>query len=251
MKTILLTALLSIIQVSLFAQIHNADPSNVTGSTTADYNSLIGSQFDISKINSFGSVSDVSSLKFGERNTEGDSYLFENWDNNGAIYVGDKVYRLSNINYHIKRDQFITRIQADSMFIYDKYGVDSISVNNRKFKKFYDPTSKLEKVVFAEVVYDANGIQILKNYYVKEVEGSPNPMINRPTNVIKKRSRYYTTDNSTLVPYYLNRRNVLKQINDSELEDLAKDFAKENNLSFKSDEEVPLILDHVFNSDTE
>jgi len=115
------------------------------------------------------------------------------------------------------------------------------------FKKYYDP-STMERVVFAEVVYDANGVTIVKNHYVKEVEGSPNPMINRPTSVLKKRSKYYTADNKTLIPMSLSKRNVLKLIEDTELQEKAKEFAKENRLSFNSDEEVKIILDQTFNN---
>lgn len=232
--------------IVILAQIPNADPSNLVGATTSDFNSLFGSQYDISKINSFGSVTNVENLKYGDMQTKGEKFLFEDWDNNAMLFVGEKVYRLSNINYDIKVGHFITQMENDSLFIFNKYSVDSISVNNKMFKKFYDPASK-DKIVFAEVIYDANGVRILKNHYIKEVEGSPNPMINRPTNQIKKRSKYYTAIDDTLEPFNLNKRNVLKQIEDPSLTEQAVMFAKENRLSFSSEEDVEQILISIYN----
>ncbi|MCB0373563.1 MAG: hypothetical protein KDD31_11175 [Muricauda sp.] len=230
-----------------FAQVENADPSNLVGATTSDYASFTGSQYDQSVLNgSFGSLTNVQNLKYGDMLTRGDNLLYDNWENYGSLYVGDKVYRLSNVNFDVKLGQFMTQIQSDSLFIYNKYNIDSISVNQRMFKKFYDPAGN-EKIVFAEVVYDANGVRILKNHYVKEVEGSPNPMINRPTNKLVKRSKYYTANDDTLVPMSLSKRNVLKQITDPKLAESAKNFAKENRLSFNSDEDVITILKYTFN----
>ena len=143
--------------------------------------------------------------------------------------------------------QFMTKTDKDSLFIYDKNSIDSIAVNGKKYKKYYDPSSTTDRVVFAEIIFDSDGINILKGYYLSEVESSPNPMINRPKDVIKQRTRYFTTSGNTLVPFNLNKKNVLRQLKNSKQQDLAKNFAKENHLSFNSDSDVTMILKHTLN----
>lgn len=242
----MLPILATFLPLLILAQIPNADPSNLVGASTSDFNSLVGNANDISKINSFGSVTNLENLKYGSMVTQGEKFLFEDWENDGTIFVGEKVYRLSNVNYDIKVGQFMTQLESDSLFVFNKYSVDSISVNKKMFKKFYDPSGK-DRIVFSEVIYDDNGVSILKNHYLKEVEGSPNPMINRPTNQIKKRSKYYTAVKNSLEPFSLNKKNVLKQIGDPQLAEQAKTFAKQNRLSFSSEEDVVQILTSVYN----
>lgn len=222
----LLTLLIS--PLILLAQY--GDVGGMSGTRMGDYLSYYG-----------GSTGSASKLKSPEH------YLYSGWENSGSVYVGKTVYRINNINYDIKMGQFMTKTDKDSLFIYDKNSIDSIAINGKKFKKYYDPTSSSDRIVFGEVIFDSNNIHIIKGYYLSEVESSPNPMINRPNDVIKQRTRYYTANGNTLESFNLNKRNVLQLLDNPELEDEAKDFAKQNHLSFNSDQDVMTILKHTLN----
>ncbi|MCB0373564.1 MAG: hypothetical protein KDD31_11180 [Muricauda sp.] len=176
-----------------------------------------------------------------------ESYLFSSWENYGSVYVGKKVFRINNINYDIKMGQFMTKTDKDSLFIYNKHSIDSIEVNGRRFKKYYDPSSENERVAFAELLFSSNDMTIAKGYYISETASSPNPMINRPTTSIKLKTSYYLVRDNALIPFGLNKRNILKELKSSELQQKAKDFAKDNHLSFNTDSDVVQILKYTLN----
>lgn len=174
-------------------------------------------------------------------------YLFSSWENYGSVYVGKQVFRINNINYDINMGQFLTKTDKDSLFIYNKHSIDSIEVNGRKFKKYYDSHSTDGKVVFAEVLFDSKDLNLVKGHYLSAIEASTNPMVNRPNNTIKQRTKYFITKNNTLIPFSLNKRNVLKQLKEKELQEKAKDFANANHLSFNSDKDVVAIFKNITN----
>ena len=173
------------------------------------------------------------------KKTEGSSLLFEGWDNNGTIVLGDKNYHIKNLNYDIKKDQFLTRINQDSIFVFDFNNIDKIILNDRTFKQIYD--TKLNATKIYEVIFEDENLSLLKNYSVNIIAGSPDPMLNRPNDKIKQNSSYFLYKNKLMEPFKWNKKSILGLV-DEVNKDEFETYFKKNNLSYKDESDVSKVL---------
>ena len=207
---------------------------------TQSYNALTGNSGEWSKI--MGVFFDFDDINLGKKGIEGSVFLYDNWKNNGQIFLGERKFTVSNINYHISRGSFMTKIENDSIFIFDFDLVDKIKVNNTSFKRLYNP--KEGKHVVYEFIYEGQNFSLLKNYKLSVVEGSPNPMVNRPKSKIKQHSSYYLLKNKVISDFQLKKSAVLGLVEGDKVAAL-KERADKYNLSFKKEEDVVKLLQAI------
>ena len=167
---------------------------------------------------------------------KGSLFLFEGWDNNGIIQIADKRFVLNNINFNIEKDAFMSKMEGDSIIIFDSSYLDDIKINNKPFKYVYNVSEGKGKTY--EVIHQLkNGTTILKGYYLKVILASPNPMLNRPLDEIKKRSQYYVLKEGNLSDLKLQKKAILRLIDESDIEKVKK-FVNKSNLSFKDEKDL-------------
>ncbi len=212
--------------------------NNVNG--TDSYDGYLGNPQEWSKI--MGILGEFDDIEFNRRGTDGTVYLFDNWENKGVVDVGEKRYVVTNLNYHIKRDEFMMKMEGDSTFIFDLLRVDKFSVNNREFTNIYDPVESKNKIY--EVLYQDQKRSLLKGYFVKYKEASPNPMVNRGRNEIKQGHSYFMYENGKLLPFRLKKSKTLDLVSIDQSKQLEL-YIKTNDLSYRKEMDMVKILDQI------
>ena len=177
--------------------------------------------------------------KFVSPKTEGSPLLFDDWNNQGVIVMGDKKYHFNNLNYNISRDEFMSKINNDSVFVFDLSNIDKIIVGNKQFKQLYDSGERKNKIY--EVIYENDNFSLLKDYFIITTEGSPNPMLNRPNDKIVKKSTYFIMRNNSIEPFGWSKRSIVNLI-DKEKKEEFKKYVKKNNLSYRDESDVRTML---------
>ena len=169
----------------------------------------------------------------------GDIYVFKNWTNSCRISIGDKVYKLNNINLNIKTNYFEAKVGKDSIFTLNTSNADYIYINNRKFKSFNVP-SKGRSENF-ELIYDGTNIKLLKGYELGVKYNEPDPlMVRKNVDTYYTTTTYYTKIGGDLILVKLKKKSLLSLFDDKA--NMVSKFAKNNKLSFKKERDVNKIL---------
>jgi|GEM_PF-788203 len=209
---------------------------------TNSYGDGLGNSGEWSKM--MGMLAQFDDIDLEKRNIKGSIYLFDTWENNGEVILGKKKYLFNNINYHIEKDAFMTKIDKDSTFILNKNSFTKVLINGRSFKYFEEPNNYSTKL--HEMVYDGKNISLLKAYSISFIERSKNPMVNRPDSEIKQKSNYYLLKKNKLIPFKLKKSNIKYLVEKNKIADL-KLYIKNYRLSFKSIEDLKVILKYCDN----
>jgi len=219
----------------------NGAPTNVLGLMAGEEGTIVWNALDQSKIS--GVFYEFDDIRFAKVATEGSYLLFDDWKNKGVILFGGKKLIISNINFNVKSEEFMSQLENDSTFIFDFKGIDKIIVNDRPFKRVYN--NQTSENMVCEVIFEGDNLALFKNYYITTVESSPNPMLNRPSNKIQKQSNYFISKNNIVSPFKLKKSDIL------ELSDKSKGlekYVKANRLSYKKEEDVAKMLDYLSKS---
>ncbi len=164
----------------------------------------------------------------------GTTYLFSEWENDGKFYINGKSYKLNNVNINALKNDLESKIGKDSILVYDKYKIDSVVINNRKFKK-YDDNS------FYEVVYEGGNRSLLKKYKVDVVKGTYNVAQGKYDKTkLKVSDTYYIKEGENITNYNLSKKSILKLCEGNEAS--IKKYIKTNKLSIKKDADIAKIL---------
>ncbi|MBL4568551.1 MAG: hypothetical protein JKY69_02450, partial [Flavobacteriaceae bacterium] len=126
---------------------------------------LVGNRLEWSKIR--GILYQFDDIVLRKNKIEGSAFLFDNWKNKGIFIVNQKKYNFSNINYHIERESFMSKMEGDSTFVFNMNNVNRVTINGRHFKINYDVNESKNKVY--EVVYESENISLLKGYSLKYI----------------------------------------------------------------------------------
>lgn len=220
--------------------LHGA-PTNVLGLSAEAEKTIVYNALDLSKIS--GVFYEFDDIRFSKVITDGSIFLFDDWKNKGEILYGGKKLIIYNINYNVKSDEFMSQMESDSTFVFDFKGIDKIIVNERPFKRIYN--SELSENKIYEIIYEDSNIALLKNHFIKLVESSPNPMLNRDRNKIQKQNNYFLLKNGIVSSFKLKKNSILELMTPEKAE-LAESFAKNNKLSFKDDTDINKILSYGF-----
>jgi len=174
------------------------------------------------------------------RNKNNDHYMFPKWNNNGVIYVDRKMYGLGNINFNITTNSVDSRITQDKLFMFQSSSVDSISINNRLFKKV--------GTLLYEVLFERQNSMLLKKYDVEYEAGQVGRMGvvqgPGPTSVVFK--YVVVKPGKRMENIELNKRSIL-EIFENEREAL-ESYAKKEHLSFRKEEDIVKMLNFLSTS---
>ncbi len=184
---------------------------------------------------------DIDLLKRGHK---GSVFLFDEWNNEAIINVGEKRYRISKINFHIESGTFMSRFEGDSTFVFNNVDIDKVNINKKTYKKYYNSNESKDK--FYEVIHENKNFSIIKEYSLSIIEGSPNPMVNRRLSEIKRNENYYVFKMGSILPFKLKEKSVLGLVKKEQIKSL-KVNAEKNNLSFKKEADIDVILKHIIN----
>lgn len=170
-----------------------------------------------------------------DKNT--DEYMFPRWSNSGIIFVDNKMYGIGNINFNISTNSVDSRITQDKLFMFQSSSVDSISINNHLFKKV--------GTMFYEVLFENHNNMLLKKYDVKHekvqrgrmgvVQGSGKTYVEANYIVVKPDNKRSNIE--------LNKKSVLEIFENES--DVLENYAKEENLSFRKEEDVIKMLKYL------
>lgn len=175
------------------------------------------------------------------RNIDGTVYLFDSWKNKVTITSGENNFSLRNANFNAKKNTFESKIQGtDSIFTFDFTNIDRMVVNNKVFKRVYSPIEGGYKIY--EVVAEAQDYAVYKDYYIEIKEGNPNPMLVQTNDKFLLRDSYYVKNGKSFKRLKVKKSSILKSFG-KKGNDVAL-YAKENNLSFKNEQELKKIVSY-------
>lgn len=169
---------------------------------------------------------------------EGSQYLFNSWENNAIIFADDKKYIISNMNFNMDRQQFVSKF-SDSVYVYNLETLNKIAINGRTFKNIYNASEGKDNIY--EVLYTNSDFSIIKENYISIKEASPNPQLNRPNRKIIKKTNYFVYDDETLTKFKLKKSDLLDLFDDEEKLKL-ENYASLKRLSYKNPDDVDKML---------
>lgn len=172
------------------------------------------------------------------RAIDGSVHLFDSWNNNGTIQTDKAAFKIRNINFNAQRNAFESKIpNTDSIFTFDFTNIEKMVVNNKVFKNVYSPIEGGNKVY--QVVAEADNFAIYKDNYIEIKEGSPNPMLARTNDKYIMRDSYFIKSGKSFKRLRLKKSSILKALGKKASK--VEDYAKENNLSFKREQDLQKI----------
>ncbi|HHC78700.1 MAG TPA: hypothetical protein ENK46_02370 [Flavobacteriia bacterium] len=189
---------------------------------------------------------DVWELRFSKQKPtkleiNGSVYLFDSWKEIGTLYLDEKRYTLTDINYNALYDRFEFKISKDSVLVFDN--MDSIQIKNKKFKRFYFDANKGQR--YAEVLFKGQNYTLIKEFTAKFIEATPNPlMLKNNGHKYVLVEKYYVKNNKTnnLSPLKKSKKEIIRLFSDRG-EDV-KAYLKENKLSYKKENDLVKIFEH-------
>jgi len=228
MKKIVFICVLSLFMTNTYAQ-QNENIVNNTGAALTRAANINQS--------SFGSTARFVNPP---RRIEGSIYMFEDWYNTAIVQTKEKNrVAIENVNYNVRRNRIAAKYSRDSLFVFDLGLVDRIIINGKTFRKL-DPD--LDGRIF-EVKFETEKGDFLSFHYLKIVEGSANPMVNRKVDKFKQSKEDYLYIDGDLIPIRLRKKEILNTLakDDAEKKELIK-YYKENKLSYRSLEDLKKVL---------
>jgi hypothetical protein len=211
-----------------------AQCQNLNCASNEEFQTLRGNEFEWSKV--MGVLYQFDDIRFGKIATDGSQLLFDEMQDNTSIYLDSVKLILNDVNYHIKKDQFFTKSDHDSVFVFDFNYVKKIEIANSTFNK-YANYNQYNTGVY-EVLVESKNLSLLKKYKVQLISASPNPMVNRPRNKIQKKKEYYLrTSEGKMTAVRMSKPSILKAMGKENQAKLKKIIA-ENKLKLRKEKDV-------------
>jgi len=171
-----------------------------------------------------------------------DIYLNPTWRNNGVLFVDGKKYTIRNINFNISKNQVSCKLKNGKYFVFNSVDVLEFSINNKFFKR--------NGRSYYEVLVEEGATYFYKRYDVRFREGVTNRigggkvgsgnMITSFAYLIKKGNESKTIE--------LNKKSVLNLFEGEK--DVLKKFVKENDLSYKKEEDLITIISYMLKKES-
>lgn len=218
------------------------DPAaNLNGLNNDDMRSLVGNSAEFSKI--MGLIGEFDDINLAKKGIEGSVMMFnDNVNHQGRLYSNDKVYILRDINYNIDKDQFQSKLDNDSTFVYNLETVKRVSIKDRDFAVIYNNLEGKNSIY--EVIQAGKKVSLVKKHYINLLKASPNPMVNRKTTKIQQKWAYYIVDDQDNIYEFNGKKNaLLTSVKDSDKRQQLKDYMKENRLRVSKMEHLIKIFD--------
>lgn len=175
---------------------------------------------------------------------QGAVHLFPSWRNTGVFTVTglDKKLLIRNINYNLRRQVFESKMGRDSIFTFNLDNVEELLINQREFRNMFVPGERGYRLF--EIIFESEEFAILKSHYLTINEGSDNPMVNRPSRYVQNED-YYIKRGNSYKPFRMRKKDVLRAAGNQA--DAVEEFADEQDLSFKEDQDVKRMLTEIIN----
>ncbi len=170
-----------------------------------------------------------------------DLYKFQNWKNLGHIHQDGKIYMLSNLNFNIVNNSFVSRIDRNKMFVFKNSLIDSVVINNHTFKNMNN--------YFYEVLSEKGSYMFLKKYDFNYQEGKVSRMggsVGQPKTLLVLNYLVKSEDGFSKIE--LNKKSVLDFF-ESNKEKLTN-FVKKERLSYKKEDDVKKIFEYMLINST-
>lgn len=175
---------------------------------------------------------------------EGSKYLYNDWGNVGVLETAkNKKYRISNLNYDVQKDVFVSKISKDSVYEFNTVYFKKIVINNKNFKVVNKNDENGS--IFMEVVGESKEISLLKDYKLTVRGGVFSPTTGQGNDEYVISYKYYLEKNDRIIPMKFKKSELLKVFGAKA--DEIKSFAKKNKLSFKKDKDVKKMFLHYNN----
>ncbi len=207
---------------------------------TNSYDGYVGNPQEWSKI--IGIIGEFDNIEFNKKGLDGSIYLFENWENKGEIQIENRKYFVTNINFNINQDKILMRMEGDSTFVFDVMSTDKFSINGKQFTSVYSSSENKNKIY--EVLFKDKDRSLLKGYFLSYIEASPNPMVNRGRNQIKRGHSYFIYENGKLKPFRLKKSSTLNLASSDKSKEIEQ-YVKSNKLSYKKEKDIVRIFDQI------
>ena len=212
---------------------------NLNGSLVSEQNTMVGNPNEWSKV--MGVFYQFDDIRFESRGLDGSVFLFDNPETPGLVYLKDKVLKIDNINYNIENDQFFTKIENDSVFLYTFENIKKISIKNRDFVEILDPYEN-KKSVF-EILHKGKKISLFKKHSVRFIPGSDNPMVNRPRSEFKKKSWYFIKQGNKMKKIKPKKSMILNLV-DTNARKKVVNYISDKKLSIKNETDLKKLINY-------
>lgn len=172
---------------------------------------------------------------------KGSPHLFDQ-NQVGIISVkGGKDLQINNMNYNGYTDRIVVIVSTDSIFSFDAASISKVVLGTRNFESIRD--YKKSGSGFYEVVASSDGLKLLKKHHAEIREGAFNPMTQKqqtPDRYAMKSDYYIYQDGGDFKEIKVKRKTISKYFKNKKKE--VENFAKENKLSFKKEEDLKKIF---------
>jgi len=175
---------------------------------------IAGAAHAIGKIEGFSDFTLSNSGRNNSTNITGTTLLFYNWTHSGVIYSNDNKYLLDGINFDIKNGEFVIQDQEEEQYTFTTSKIDKVVIDDTVYKTVFNSNSGNYELF--QVMHDDDGIEILKGFELVVIEASPNPMVNRKLNKVKKREIFYSRYEDQLSKIKMSKRKLLMLLKDDD-----------------------------------
>ncbi len=215
---------------------------NGTGILVVNNDLMKGGQLSSSQLGFLNSRLKSSTIFSNRYN--GTPFLFDNWNKKATVYIKGKSYAVNNVNYNIQEDRFFTKIDTDSLLVFDFRHIDKIVVDNREFVDLYN-NDKRENNIY-EVIFRNKEFNILKAFSISltEPKQAPGAGIAKPN--IAKTIKYFYYSNKKMKPLRINKKSVLKLVGANNEAKLLR-YIKANKLSYRKERDLKKMLAFILN----
>lgn len=211
--------------------------TEINGMDLGTYNQLTGNPNEWSKV--MGILYEFDDIRFAKVGTDGTFLLHEDWNQSGVIMVGERKYLVPNMNFHIGRDELMSKADNDSIFLFDLNTLDEFSFQNKRFKRYQDNRDGIYKVY--EVVFDSRDISLLKRHSAELIKADPDPMKNRLRNKIVKKESFLIQKNGLMSDFSLKKSGYYNLIDKNQRKEF-QSKVQVASLSFTDENDAPSIL---------
>ncbi|UOB16413.1 hypothetical protein [Abyssalbus ytuae] len=176
---------------------------------------------------------------------KGSVFLFENWNTSAFISLNDgKKYKLNGLNYNVIKGQMGYKISEDSIYMINPKILESVSINNKLFKRFLDP--EVLKKSFFEVLLINDKFEFLKKYHIRVKKGVYNKLTQQkitPDSYVLK-STYFIKEEDEIKKIFLKKRAFLNFFEDKS--EKIKKYVSQNKLSYKKEKDLKSIFNYYY-----
>jgi hypothetical protein len=170
-----------------------------------------------------------------------DLYIFDNWNNKSEIFVDNKRYFLSNLNFNVTSNAFVSRIKRDELFYYKMAEIDAVKINNQLFKKVGN--------YFYEVLLEKDDTLLLKKYDIKYKVGTVSRLDGTQGKTTRSITyKYLLKSNDAMKMIELNKKSITSLLETNQDQDKLNVYVKSESLTYKKEDDTIKIVGYIIDN---